>query len=272
MIHNWCKFGDASSKLWQVIAHKSPIYTNLARFNAQMTLKVKVNVTIFSRDLGGSKIHIWCKFGDPRSKTWRVIVWTSPFLVDFVSFDPKWPWRSRSINTIFSRALEGPVIHNWCKFGDASSKAWRVIMPKSLFFIIWRILTPKIWWPWRSRSINTIFNRVLEGPKIHIWCKFGDPSSKAWLDIALTSLFLADFNLFDPKWPWRSRSINTIFNRVLEGPKTRIWCKFGDPSSKAWCVIAPKSPFFANLGRFNVQMTLKIKVNLNHFQWGSGGS
>ena len=81
-----------------------------------------------------------------------------------------------------------------------------------------------------------------------------------------------------PKWPWRSRSIYTIFNRVLEGPMIHNWCKFGDPSWKAWRVVAPESlfsvnsPFFANLDRFNAQMTLKIKVNQHHFRYRSGGS
>ena len=100
-------------------------------------------------------------------------------------------------------------------------------------------------WPRRSRSIDTIFNRVLKGPKIHIWCKFGDPSSKIWHIIAWTSLFLADFDRFDPKWPWRSRSISTIFNWGVKDPKIHIWCKFGDPSSKPRRVIARTSPFLS---------------------------
>ena len=56
---------------------------------------------------------------------------------------------------------------------------WRVIL------LTRQVLGPK--WPWGSRSLNPIFNGVLEGPKLHIWCKFGDPSSKKWWFIALTN-------------------------------------------------------------------------------------
>ena len=138
----------------------------------------------------------------------------------------KWPWRSRSFDTIFEKVLGGLMIHTWWKVGDPSSKSWRVIAPTSPFWADLDYFSPK--WPWRSRSINTIFNRVLERPKIHIWYKFGDPSSKTWQVITRTSPFFADFDRFHPKWPWKSRSINTIFNTVLEGPKINIWCKFGD--------------------------------------------
>ena len=134
------------------------------------------SLPFFNRVLEGPKIHIWCKFGDPGSKAWRVIALTSPFLADFDCYDPKWPWRSRSINTIFNRVLEGPTIHIWYKFSDSSSIPRRVIARTSPFFYDLDCFSPK--WPWRSRSINTIFNRVLEGPMIHIWCKFGDPRLK----------------------------------------------------------------------------------------------
>ena len=62
-----------------------------------------------------------------------------------------------------------------------------------------------------------------------------------WWVIVVTSPFLADLDRFSPKWPWRSRSIITIFNRILEGPKIHIWCKFGDPSLKTWRVIVVTS-------------------------------
>ena len=194
---------------------------------------------------------------------------TSPFFANLDQLVPKWPWKSRSINTIFNRALEGPIIHNWCKFGDPSSKAWWLIAPKSLFFtnldhfsaqmtlkvkvnlhhfqedsgeshdthlvhIWWPYLKSKMRyytkqsvfrffrnvlaakWPWRSRSINTIFNRLLEGSMIHILCKFGDHRFKSWRVTARTSPFLADLDRFSPKWPWRSRSNTTIYNTVRE--------------------------------------------------------
>ena len=41
---------------------------------------------------------------------------------------PKWPWRSRSMASIFSTNCEYPMMHLWCKFGDSSSNLWWVII------------------------------------------------------------------------------------------------------------------------------------------------
>ena len=40
---------------------------------------------------------------------------------------------------------------------------------------------------WRSRSMTSIFNTCWENPKMHIWCKFGDSSSKPLQVITQTS-------------------------------------------------------------------------------------
>ena len=109
------------------------------------------------------------------------------------------------------------------------------------FSLIWTILVPK--WPWRSRSINTIFNKALEGPMIHDWCKFGDLRTKAWRVITRTSPFLADFDLFDPKWPWRSWSNSTIYNPLRDLPKMHQLVKFGYPSFNPSKVIARTNSF-----------------------------
>ena len=100
-----------------------------------------------------------------------------------------------------------------------------------------------IWrkWPWRSRSIDPIFNRVLKGPKIHILCENGDSRSNPWRVIAQTSSNLRKSVSLSPKWPWRSRSIDPIFNRVLKGPKIHILCENGDSRSNPWRVIAQTS-------------------------------
>ena len=68
------------------------------------------------------------------------------------------------------------------------------------------------------------FQYQLQDAKMHIWCKFGDSSSKSeskW-----------------PKWPWRSRSTTSIFNISWEYPMMHVWCKFGDSNSNLWRVIA----------------------------------
>ena len=96
-------------------------------------------------------------------------------------------------------------------------------------------------WLWRSRSISMIFEMTRKGLKMHIWCKFGDPSSKRLWVFVRTSLFGAILYRFGPKWPWRSSSIDMIFERNRKCPKMHIWCKFGDPSSKRQWVIARTS-------------------------------
>ena len=194
---------------------------------------------IFNRVLKGPKIHILCENGDSRSNPWRVIAQTSSNLRKSVSLSPKWPWRSRSIDPIFNSVLKGPKIHILCENGDSRSNPWRVIAQTSSNLRKSVSLSPK--WPWRSRSIDPIFNSVLKGPKIHILCENGDSRSNPWRVIAQTSSNLRKSVSLSPKWPWRSRSIDPIFNSVLKGPKIHILCEDGDSRSNPWRVIAQTS-------------------------------
>ena len=66
----------------------------------------------------------------------------TPTLNEIVNMIPKWPWRSRSINTIFNWVLEGLKIHIWCKFGDPSSKRDKLSQGQARFLLILIILTP----------------------------------------------------------------------------------------------------------------------------------
>ena len=55
-----------------------------------------------------------------------------------------------------------------------------------------------IWrkWPWRSRSIDPIFNRVLKRLKIHILCENGDSRLNPWRIIMRTSSNLQKLSQF----------------------------------------------------------------------------
>ena len=82
-------------------------------------------------------------------------------------------------------------------------------------------------WPWRSRSITPIFNICWEYPRIHVWCKFGDSSPNLWQVIMWTSRISQNS---ESKWPWRSRSINPIFNTSREYPMRHFWCNLVIPA------------------------------------------
>ena len=58
----------------------------------------------------------------------RVITRTSRVSYNSKSKWPKWPWRSRSMTSIFNTSRGYPRMHVWCKFGDSSSNLWRVIV------------------------------------------------------------------------------------------------------------------------------------------------
>ena len=68
------------------------------------------------------------------------------------------------------------------------------------------------------------------------------------------------------KWPWRSRSMPTIFNTSCKNPKMHIWCKFGDSSSNPSPYRADKLKFLEFWVKI-FKMTLKVKVNDLHFQY-----
>ena len=152
-----------------------------------------------------------------------------------------------SQDPIFKRVLKDPKIHILCDNKDSMTNPWRVFAQTSSNLQKSVSLSPK--WPWRSRSIDPIFNRVLKGPKIHIPCENGDSRSNPWWVIAQTSSNLRKSVSLSPKWPWRSRSIDPIFNRVLKGPKIHIQCEYWVSRSNPWRVIAQTSSSYRRTDR-----------------------
>ena len=55
-------------------------------------------------------------------------------------------------------------------------------------------------WPWRSRSMTSIFNTGREYPRIHVRCKFGDFRPNLWRVITRTSQISQKFKSKWPKW------------------------------------------------------------------------
>ena len=125
-----------------------------------------------------------------------------------------------------------------------------------------------IWqkWPWRSRSIDPIFDRVLKGPQIHILCANGDSSSNPWRVIACYKLKFAKIGQFKSKMTLKVKVIDPIFNRVLKGPKIHILCENGVSRSNPCRVMAQTSSNLRKSTQFKSKMTLKVKVNQPHFQ------
>ena len=118
--------------------------------------------------------------------------------------------RSRSIKLICQSSQECPKMHILCKFGDSRSKSGRVSYCADKAKL--SKFTPKVSkWPWSPRSVNLTFENNQAGHKVHIWCKYGDPSSKRWQVIGRTRQFYLNLTCNITKWPWRSRSISPIF-------------------------------------------------------------
>ena len=130
------------------------------------------------------------------------------------------------------------------------------------------IYDPK--WPWRSRSNCTIYNLMQDLIIMHLMAKLRDPRFNISKVIVRTSPFLADFDLYDPKWPWRSRSNCTIYNLIQYILIMHLTANFGDPSSIPSKVIAQTSTFdklvFGWFWPLWPQMTLKVKIKLHHTQ------
>ena len=94
---------------------------------------------------------------------------------------------------------------------------------------------------WRSRPMTPIFNTSREYPTMHAWCQFGDPSPNLWWVIARRSRISYNSKSKWPKWPWRSRSMTSIFNTSRVYPRMHVWCKFGDSSPHLGRVIVRTS-------------------------------
>ena len=106
-------------------------------------------------------------------------------------------------------------------------------------------------WPWRSSSTPTIYNPILDLPMMHLMAKFGDPSFNPSKVIVQTIPFLADFDRFDPKWPWRSGSNPTIYNPIWDLLMINLMATYGDPSFNPLKVIVRTSPFLADFDSFD---------------------
>ena len=70
--------------------------------------------------------------------------------------------------------------------------------------------------------MTSIFNTNLEYPRRHVWCKFSDSSPTLRQVIAQTSQISYNSESKWPKWPWRSRSMTSIFITNLEYPMMHL--------------------------------------------------
>ena len=143
------------------------------------------------------------------------------------------------------------------KFGDPRFNPWKVIAwTSSGFFADFDLSDPKL--PWRSRSNPVIYNPIRDLPMMHLLAKFGDPSLNPSKVIARTSPFFANFDIFDPKWPWRSRSkfcrIQSHPRSTQDAPIGQIWWPLASILQKLSRGQARYLPIFT----FLTQMTLKV--------------
>ena len=132
---------------------------------------------------------------------------------------------------IFRTGQEVPNVHVWCKFSDSSPRVIAWIDRISLN-------SESKWsnWHWRSRSVTYISNTSREYSRM---------CGADWMILVLIcdklSRGKAEFHRILiqkwPKWPWRSKSMNSIFNIIREYHMMNAWHKFGDSSSNLWRVI-----------------------------------
>ena len=183
-MHVWCKFGDSSPKLWQVIALTSQISKNSESKWPKWTWRPNSMTSIFNTSREYPRMHVWCKFGDSSPNLWQVIALTNQISKNSESKWPKWTWRPNSMTSIFNTSREYPRMHVWCKFGDSSPNLWQVIALTSQISKNSESKWPK--WTWRPNSMTSIFNTSREYPRMHVWCKFGDSSPNLWRVIAQT--------------------------------------------------------------------------------------
>ena len=87
--------------------------------------KIKKSFIHMKRDsnylhhLSAEQEHVWAGLDQYTRATLNAISWVEM---------AKWPWKSRSMTSIFNTHWEYPMMHVWCKFGDSSSNLWRVIL------------------------------------------------------------------------------------------------------------------------------------------------
>ena len=116
-------FGSPGYNPSKVIASTSPFSADFDHFWPKWPGRSRSNVTICNPIRELSKMHLTAKFGSPSYNPSKVIASTNPFSVDFESFWPKWPWRSRSNVTICNPVRELSKMHITAKFGSPSLAA-----------------------------------------------------------------------------------------------------------------------------------------------------
>ena len=72
-MHIWCKFGDSSSNLLQVITETSQISKNSKSKWPKWSGRPKLMTSIFNTSREYPRMHVWCKFCDSSPKLWGVI-------------------------------------------------------------------------------------------------------------------------------------------------------------------------------------------------------
>ena len=124
-------------------------------------------------------------------------------------------------------------------------------------------------WPWRSRSMTSVFNNNRENPKMHIWCKFGDCSSnplQVIMVIMQTSQISKNFKSKWPKWLWRTRSKTSIFKSA----ESILGCMFGANLvilAQICDELSHGQAKFTKILSQMAKMTLKVTVHDLHFQY-----
>ena len=115
-------------------------------------------------------------------------------------------------------------------------------------------------WPWRSRSMTSIFNTGQENPKMHIWCKFADYSSNPLKVIVWKSWILSNSKAKWPKWPWRSRSMTpSSIQRRIYGENLVILAQMWDKLSCRQCKVYGQTDGRTDTGNDNTPSAWKAK-------------
>ena len=133
-MNSFCtKFEGHRWKNDSVIYHasKPPKLPNLKYFKAKWPWRWRSRSLTMNRFWKLVRIHILCKFGKIPSKTFWLMVRTSPKWPNFERFKAKWPWRWRSRSPIINRLLKLYRIHMQTKFGVIPSDGFWLIVRTS---------------------------------------------------------------------------------------------------------------------------------------------
>ena len=129
-----------------------------------------------------------------------------PFL-EVLSWNSKMTLKVRLMTPILYTSQENPMMHIWCKFGDSSSNPLEIIMWTNQISY-----NSEPEWPCRWNSMTPIFNLRWQYPTMHVWCKFGYPSSNLLCVIVWTSKVYA--------WIGQMQTMTISFWPRSQGVKT----------------------------------------------------